>query len=379
MTTFPHLFSPLALGSLTLANRVTMAPLFLGYAKPSGEVSPLMLQHYREMGASGAGLVVAENAAVAPEGLGSPFTMRVDQERFLPGLSALARAIKEGGAAASLQLNHAGRFAWRDEPLAPSAVPAGEKIPRALTTQEIAGIVAAFAAGAALVKAAGFDAVELHGGTGYLLAQFLSPRSNRREDAYGGNLENRLRFPLEVIAAVRQAVGPGFPIGYRFLADEWLPDGWTLAEARQAAPRLAAAGLAYLSVMGGTYESFFIPQRQQEEKHQGYMAGLAAAIKQVVDIPVIAAGRIQQPAYAEELISQGQADLVGLARVLLADPQWPSKARAGRAADIKPCEPACSLCTKSVMKGQAAVCTQWSEEKRQQTKAAGQEAHAAQA
>lgn len=376
MSDFPRLFSPLSLGRLTLANRVTMAPLFLGYARPTGEVSPLILKHYREMGASGAGLVVAENAAVAPEGLGSPFTLRVDGRQYMAGLKQLAQAIKDGGAAASLQLNHAGRFAWQEEPLAPSAVPAGNKTPRALTQEEIARIVQAFAAGAALVKEAGFDAVELHGGTGYLLAQFLSPRTNHRDDTYGGALENRLRFPLEVIAAVRQAVGADFPIGYRYLADEWLPQGWSLAEAKQAAPRLAAAGLAYLSVMGGTYESFFIPERQAQEKHQGYMAGLAAAIRQEVRIPVIAAGRIQQPAYAESLIQEGRADLVGLARVLLADPQWPRKAREGRAAEIRPCEPACSLCTKSVMKGQAALCTQWSEEKRQQTRDAAQAAQA---
>lgn len=373
MSAFPRLFSPLNLGGLRLANRVTMAPLFLGYARPSGEVSPLLLKHYREMGASGAALVVAENAAVAVEGLGSPFTLRVDHDRFLPGLAQLALAIKAGGALASLQLNHAGRFAWGDQPLAPSAVPVGEKTPRALGAQEIAQIVESFAQAAVRVQKAGFDAVELHGGTGYLLAQFLSPRSNRRQDAYGGGLEGRLRLPLEVIAAVRAAVGPDFPIGYRYLADEWLPDGFSLDQARQAAPFLARAGLAYLSVMGGTYESFFIPERQEQEKHQGYMTGLAAAIKEAVDIPVITAGRIQQPDFAEGLIAQGRADLVGLARVLLADPQWPKKAQEGRAGQINPCQPACTLCTKQVMKGQAAVCSQWSEQKRQEVKeAAGQ-------
>lgn len=372
MTAFPKLFSPLNLGGLSLPNRVTMAPLFLGYARPSGEVSPLVLKHYREMGASGAALVVAENAAVAPEGLGSPFTLRVDDDRFLPGLTQLAKAIKAGGAAASLQLNHAGRFAWRDQPLAPSAVPVGGKTPRALSAQDIARIVEAFAQAAARVKKAGFDALELHGGTGYLLAQFLSPRTNQRGDAYGGGLEGRLRFPLEVIAAARAAVGPDFPIGYRYLADEWLEGGFSLAEACQAAPLLARAGLAYLSVMGGTYESFFIPERQEQEKHQGYMTGLAAAVKGAVVIPVITAGRIQQPAFAEELIAQGRADLIGLARVLLADPQWPKKAQEGRADQINPCQPACTLCTKQVMKGQAAVCSQWSEEKRQEVKDAAQ-------
>jgi 2,4-dienoyl-CoA reductase (NADPH2) len=366
MSAYPRLFSSCRLGPLTLKNRITMAPLFLGYGKPTGEISPLLLDHYREMASSGAAMIVVENAAVDPGGLGSPFTLRIDQDSFLAGLKELAAIIKGQGAVAAIQINHAGRFAWTTETLAPSAVAAAGKVaPRALTGEEIRELPGKFAAAALRAKQAGFDLVELHGGTGYLLAQFLSPRTNRREDAYGGSFDQRLRFPLEVIQAVREALGPEFPVGYRFLADEWLPDGLQLGEAREIARRLAEAGLVYLSVMGGTYESFFLPERKEQERQQGYMTDLAAAVKSGVDIPVLTAGRIQEPGFAEALLVAGKADLIGLARVLLADPLWPIKAGEGRAAEIVSCEPTCSLCHRRVMKGQPVICSQWPKEKRE--------------
>ena len=366
MNPYPTLFSPLELNGLALANRIIMAPLYLGYAGSDGLVNPRLLEHYQAMGASGAAMIMVENASIHPRGQGSPFTMRIDEDRFVPGLAGLAKVIGQGGAKAGLQINHAGRFAHgQGTPLAPSAVPLGKMVPEALTQEQIAEVVEAFAQAARRVREAGFDLVELHGGTGYLLAQFLSPRTNRRDDEYGGSLENRLRFPLEVIAAVRGAVGPDYPVGYRFLADEWLPDGLQLSEAVQAAPRLAGAGLAYLSVMGGTYESFFLPERQEQEKQPGYMLSLAAAVKQAVNVPVISAGRIQDPALAETAIKEGKADLIGLARVLLADPLWPQKAKEGRAADIVPCEPSCNLCFSRVAKNQPIFCSQWPKEKRE--------------
>lgn len=370
MPTYGDLFSPIQIGRLNLTNRVTMAPLFLGYARPTGDVSPLILEHYQRMGASGAAMIMVENASIDPAGQGSPFTLRVDEDRFVEGLAKVAQAVKHGGALAGLQINHAGRYAYGDGAMAPSAVAMGDKAPpRAMTIQDIKQVVKAYAAAASRVRAAGFDLVELHGGTGYLLAQFLSPRTNLRGDQYGGSLENRLRFPLEVISAVRDVVGPEYPIGYRFLADEWLPDAWGLDEARLAAPHLAQAGLAYLSVMGGCYESFFLPERKAAEQQQGYMVDLAAAIKSVVDVPVITAGRIQEPSYANSLIQAGQADLVGLARVLLADPLWPIKAQQGREAEITVCEPTCSLCIKQVMQGQPVTCSQWSKQERERVKA----------
>jgi 2,4-dienoyl-CoA reductase (NADPH2) len=364
MTAYPHLFSPLKVGALKLANRITMAPMYMGYSNLAGEITPQVLEHYREMGASGVGLVVVENASVDPEGVGSPFIIRAEDDRFTAGLAKLAETVKAGGAKVSLQLNHAGRFAFVPEAKAPSAVAFGEKTPVPLTASELKAIARRFAAAARRVKEAGFDAVELHGGTGYLLAQFVSPHTNRREDEYGGSLENRLRFPREVIAAVREAVGPDFTLGYRFLADEWLPGGLTLHESMPAAQALAVEGLDYLSVMGGTYESFFLPEKIQAEKQPGYMSDLAAAVKKVVDIPVIAAGRIQSPGLAEELLNQGKADMIGLARVLVADPEWPSKAAQGREEEIIACEPNCQLCFKRVSQGKTIACSQWPKEKR---------------
>ncbi len=365
MSNYPTLFSPITLGGLTLNNRITMAPMYLGYAGTDGEVNSKLLEHYQAMGASGAAMVMVENVAVDPVGMGSPFTLRVDHDRFIPGLARLARTVKAGGALAGLQINHAGRFARVDSPLAPSESTFGDHTARAMSPEDISASVAAFAQAARRAREAGFDLVELHGGTGYLLAQFLSPHTNRRDDAYGGPLQGRLRFPLEVIAAVRESVGWGYPVGYRYLADEWLPDGWQLGEAREAAPDLAAAGLAYLSVMGGTYESFYLPERKEQEKSPGYMLDLAQAVKGAVDIPVIAAGRIQTPELAEKALAEGRCDLIGLARVLFADPLWPRKAREGRTGEIVPCEPHCQLCWQRVSKGQPLVCSQWPAQKRE--------------
>jgi 2,4-dienoyl-CoA reductase (NADPH2) len=231
-----------------------------------------------------------------------------------------------------------------------------------LTKEEIWDIVGAFADAALRVKQAGFDMVELHGGTGYLLAQFVSPRTNRRNDTYGGTLERRQRCVLEVVAAVKEAVGD-FPVGYRFLADEWLPDGLGLEESCRFAETVAAAGVSYLSVMGGTYESFFLPHIVERSKRAGYMVDLAAAVKKAVGVPVIAAGRMATGDLARRVIAEGSADLIGLARVLWADPEWPQKVREGREAEIVHCDPECDTCLQLVMKGKAPFCVRWPHEK----------------
>lgn len=363
MTKFSNLFSPLKVGQLSLKNRITMAPLYLGYAGEGGTVSRLLLDYYQEMAKSGVALLVVENATIDhPTGSGSNRTIRVDTDDNLEGLRRLAATIKEQGALACLQINHAGRFAGSAEPVAPSAVETFGRFPKALSTHDIGEIVDKFASGAFRVKKAGFDLVELHGGTGYLLAQFVSPRTNKREDHYGGTLENRQRFPLEVFTAVKDAVGD-FPVGYRFMADEWLPHGLKLKESRRFAKSLASAGAAYISVMGGTYESFFLPEIIEKSKHKGYMVDLAGAIKKEVDVPVITAGRIDTGEVAEKIIAGGQADLIGLARVLWADPKWPTKVKQGREHEILHCDPECDTCTQLVMKGKPAFCVRWPHEK----------------
>jgi 2,4-dienoyl-CoA reductase-like NADH-dependent reductase (Old Yellow Enzyme family) len=368
---YPHLFSRIAIQGLTLKNRLTMAPLYLGYAGQGGTVSDMLLEHYRLMAQSGVAMVVVENATVDhPTGSGSNRTLRADTDDNLAGLEQLADAIQQAGARACLQINHAGRFAHATNvPVAPSAVKTFGRVPGELAEKEIDRIIGKYAAAAARAKSAGFDMVELHGGTGYLLAQFLSPRTNHRTDEYGGSLDNRQRFALAVLAKVKAAVG-ATPVGYRFLADEWMPDGLQLEESTQFAKRLAQSGIAYISVMGGTYESFSLPEIVERSRQEGYMLELAAAIRTNVDVPVVAAGRLATGPFAEQAIAHGKTDLIGLARVLWADPLWPQKVRQGREADILHCNPDCGdACMHMVMKGRPAFCVAWPAEKMKAWKA----------
>lgn len=364
MDRYPHLFSPVRLGSLDLKNRISMAPLYLGYPDPDNRVNDLTLEHYAEMAASGAGLIVVENVGVGIRAIGSPRTMLINSDDFIPGLTRLAATIKDKGPAAILQLNQAGRFAYATDRFAPSALPTWGVTPRAMTRADMDRVRDQFADAASRAKASGFDGVELHGGTGYLLAQYLSPRTNLRNDEYGGCLENRMRFPLEVVRAVIERVGADFAVGYRFLADELLPGGFGGAEALAYASELGWLGVSYLSVMAGTYESFATPEYQAAEKTEGFMADYARAVKEAVPgLPVIAAGRIQTPEYAESVIAQGVADLIGLARVLYADPRWPLKAAGLDPEPIVACEPTCNLCLKRVMAKKPAMCSRWGKER----------------
>ncbi|MDX1708400.1 MAG: NADH:flavin oxidoreductase, partial [Desulfobacterales bacterium] len=360
---YQNLFKPLHLNGLRFKNRITMAPLYLGYAADGGRMSKLLLHHYREMAKSGAAMIMVENASVTAGGSGSPRTIRCDHNRYLKGLETLADTIHREKSLAGLQINHAGRFAHVSEPVAPSAVAAFGKTPRSVTRREIISIQKQFASAALRVKKAGFDLVELHGGTGYLLAQFVSPRTNKRNDAYGGPVENRIKFPLEVLKRVKDAVGD-YPVGYRFLVDEWLADGLDASESIILAKNLEQEGIAYISAMGGTYESFFLPEIVKKSKRAGYMVSLAAAVKKNVGIPVIAAGRISTPLKAEAILREKKADLIGLARMLWVDPDWPRKARKGEDRSIRKCSPKCDACFQLVMQGKPAYCPRWDKEKR---------------
>jgi 2,4-dienoyl-CoA reductase (NADPH2) len=367
---YKSLFSKISVHGLTFKNRLTMAPLYLGYAGEGGTVSDMLLAHYRLMAQSGVAMVVVENSTVDhPTGSGSNRTLRADTDDNLDGLAQLAASIKNEGALSCLQVNHAGRFAQlAQEPVAPSAVATFGRIPRAIKEPEIASLIEKYADACLRAKNAGFDMVELHGGTGYLLAQFISPRTNRRTDHYGGSLENRQRFALQVLSRVKDAV-KGFPIGYRFMADEWLQDGLKLEESKKFAANLAQAGVAYISVMGGTYESFTLPEIVNLSRQRGYMLDLAAEIRMAAGVPVVAAGRMATGALAEDAISRGKTDLIGLARVLWADPQWPKKVRDGRETDIVHCDPDCGdACMQMVMKGRPAFCVAWSPEKMKEWK-----------
>ena len=365
MEAYPLLFSGFKIKDISLSNRITMAPMYVGYADPDGTVNDLVLNHYRKMAASGAGLIVVENAAVDPTGLTAPFILRVDNDNFSEGLKKIAAVIHDHGALAFLQINHGGRYAYVGNRLAPSSLEFCGATPREMTAGEVAKTVTSFARAALRVKETGFDGVELHGGTGYLLAQFLSPRTNQRTDGYGGPWVHRMRVAMEVLEEVRELVGPRYPVGYRMLADELLPGGFTLEEACAFAREFAGHGIDYFSVMAGTHESFPCEPYVTMEKNEGYMVPYAQAVKEAVPAtPVIAAGRIQTPAYAEKVLAEGKADMIGLARVLFADPLWPRKAKGEIAEPIVPCAPACSLCMTRVMAGKKPYCSRWSKAER---------------
>lgn len=365
MANYLNLFSPFKIKDLSLKNRITMAPTYVGYANPDGTVSELALDHYKEMASSGAAMIVVESATINQAGSGPPSTIRANDDQFVEGLSRLASAIKDEDALAIQQINHPGKYAFTPEPLAPTGGSEGA-LPKEMSLEDIDLTVDAFAAAAARVKAAGFDGVEIHGGTGYLIDQFISPHTNKRSDDYGGSLENRLRFPLRVFEAVREAVGPNFPVGHRFMAYEAVPGGLEVEESSIWAAELEKRGVAYLSVMFGTYESFMLPEYSEADRTEGFMAPYAGEIKKAIpNTPIITAGRIQSPETAEKILEAGTADLIGLARVMLADPLWPQKA-AGRISEpINRCEPTCMLCMKRLMSGKPVFCSQWSKERRE--------------
>jgi len=368
------IFSELDVGGIILKNRLIMAPLFLGYAASGGKVSDLMLDHYRLMAKSGVAMVVVESATIDfPLGCGTDVVIRADTDDNLDGLTELASAIKNEGALACLQLNHVGRFLppglLDRPPVAPSPIAAMGQEPRALSGSEIKDIVYKYAQAALRAKEAGFDIVELHGGTGYLLSQFVSPRTNIREDEYGGSPENRMRFGLEVSAAVKAAVAD-MPVGFRFLADEWLPDGLTVDMSIPYAKALEKAGIAYLSLWEGHMIRFFLPDVMEKSRTDGYMVDLAESVKKEVSVPVITAGRISTGILAERILTENKADVIGLARVLWADPQWPEKIRAGKEDDIVHCDPNCGdTCMQLIAMGKPAFCVRWPAEKQKEWKA----------
>ena len=366
-----------------------MAPLFTGYAHGDGRVSRLTLQHYKKLAGGGAAMIVVANAVVDQSGTLSRYSLRVDDDQFLPGLRQLSEAIKQEGASAVLQINHGGRFSSGEDVYGPSSVSITDiniggfyktalksrnfqhllsvlseafqqraQRLKVMTIADINSVIEAYTRAACRAKASGFDMVEIHGGTGYLPVQFLSPRTNRRKDEYGGVLENRMRFPLELFRSVKNGVGPDFPVGYRFLADEWLKGGFSLEESKVFAGRLSDLGVGYLSVTGGTYESFFDPEVINKSQEPGYMVCLAEQIKALVDCPVITTGRITNPELAEDILENEKADLIGLARPLFVDPLWPQKARAGKQHTIVPCEN-CGTCFQMIFTDRPALCSLW--------------------
>ena len=336
------LFSPVTLGPLQLSNRIAIAPM-CQYSAAEGLATDWHMIHLGGLALSGAGLLIIEATAVTPEGRISLDDLGLWSDVHAKALAPVIRAMRSySPIKIAIQLAHAGRKASSEVPwagganippdqlrgwqtVAPSSLPhaEGETVPLALDAAGLARIKDAFVAAARRAHALDLDAIELHGAHGYLLHQFLSPLANRREDAYGGSLENRMRFPLEVFEAVRAAVPKEMAVGMRISATDWVEGGWEIEQSVRFGRELQARGCDFMHVSSGG-----LSPHQQIPLGPGYQIAFAERIKRETGMPTIGVGLITEARQAESILQQGQADLIGLARAMLYDPRWPWHAAA---------------------------------------------------
>jgi 2,4-dienoyl-CoA reductase-like NADH-dependent reductase (Old Yellow Enzyme family)/thioredoxin reductase len=355
---FPKLFEPGRIGSMELKNRLVMPPMATNYALKDGSVTQRQIDYYAERAKGGVGLVIVEISCVdSPVGKGAVKQICIDDDRFIPDLSKLAEAVKRHGAKVAIQIHHAGRQTSSKltghQPVAPSPIQGrrGEQ-PRELALLEIATLVSRFAEAAERAKKAGFDGVEIHGAHGYLISQFLSPLSNQRQDAYGGSVENRARFLLEVIEAIRGRVGRDYPVWCRLSAMEiGVEGGITLEETQVVAQMAEKAGVDAIHVSAHQVGPARRPPMAQPPC---LFVPLAEGIKEVVSVPVITVGRIP-PELGEGVLRDVKADFISIGKALLADPHLPQKVAVGEVADITPCI-YCLTCLDSISWRKEGVC-----------------------
>jgi len=356
---FPYLFSSISVRNMELRNRIVMTAMHLGYT-PEGEVTDQLVGFYEARAKGGVGLIIVGGCPIDEYG-GMAGMIGLNHDRFIPGLKRLTSAVQAHGAKIAAQLYQAGRYTHSAmiggrKPFSASAVRSrltGET-PRALEIHEIPAVQDKFAEAALRAKKAGFDAVEILGSAGYLICQFLSPLTNKRDDEYGGPLENRMRFGLEVVQKVRSAVGPDYPILMRIAGNDFMEGSHTNREARIFASELEKVGVDLFNVTGGWHETR-VPQLTMFVPRRAYVY-LAQGIKSAVSVPVLASNRINDPAIGEEIIRNGEADLVTMARALLADPELPNKAKEGKAHLIYHCVACNQGCFDNIFQLRPASC-----------------------
>jgi 2,4-dienoyl-CoA reductase (NADPH2) len=325
-----------------------------------GKLNDRYLNYYVEKARGGAGIVTVGPVGIDESAIGH-FTPQLDNDDAIESFSLLARAIQAAGAKAWVQLMHAGAYARPEymggtQPVAPSPVYSqySKAEAREMTLDEIKAVQEDFVKSAARAKMAGFDGVEIIGSAGYLICQFLSPLRNRRQDEYGGSFENRTRFAREIIEEMRQILGPDYPITVRMAGNDFVAGSNTDLETPEIARVYEKAGVDAISVTGGWHEAH-VPQLTMSVPRGAYIY-LAQAIKEAVSIPVIASNRVPEPKLAEKLLRDGQADLVNLGRVLMADPFWPQKAGSGHPERIMPCVACLQGCMDELVVGRPVKC-----------------------
>lgn len=322
------LLKPLEQGKLTLKNRLVMPPMATSKCEVDGKISKDISDYYDEKSRGGyISLIIVEHSFIAQQGKASEGQMSIAEDSLVESLKELANIIHKNGSKAVMQINHAGSAASKDvtgfEPVGPSAVanPRKGNVPKELTKEEIKEIIEEFKAAALRVKEAGFDGVEIHSAHGYLLNQFFSPLTNHRTDEYGGDVLGRIRIHLEVIKAVREAVGDDYPVLIRLGAADYMEGGSTIEHSKIAAQEFEKAGVDMLDISGG-FCGYTVPGASG----QGYFAPLTEALKEVVSIPVILTGGITEAQAAEKLLSEEKADLIGVGRAIYKDSNWAKNA-----------------------------------------------------
>lgn len=339
---YPHIFSPLTVKNMTIKNRIVMMPMGTNYGEQNGEMSFLHINYYEQRAKGGTGLIIVENASIdSPQGSNGTTQLRIDHDNYLPRLFKFCENIHRYGTKIAIQINHAGASAISSrinmQPVSASDIPSkeGGEIPRPLSREEILHIVKKYGEAAKRAQTAGFDAVEIHAGHSYLISQFLSPITNKRTDEFGGSVENRTRFCRMVIDEVRKQVGPFFPIMLRLSADELMEGGNTLDDT-----------LEYLDYLQEEVDIFDVScglngsiQYQIDANYlpDGWRSYMAKAVKEKFNKPCISMGNIRDPKVAERILADGDADLIGMGRGLIADPAWVNKVATGHECDLRKC------------------------------------------
>ena len=320
---------PFRVRDLELRNRIVMPPTATHLCEENGTITDVLLDYYRvRTEGRSLGMVILEHSFVMQEGKASEGQVSAASDDMIPGLRRIAELIRSTGTVAVSQINHAGSAAIPSYTGCPSVGPSALlnpgikadiaiEVPSELTEEELADRAKAFAEAAVRVKKAGFDAVEVHAAHGYFLCQFLSPLTNHRTDAYGGSRENRMRFPAEVLKAVRAAVGPDFPVFLRLGGCDYLPDGNTPEDAVYYAEEAVKAGADLIDISGGMCR-FTRPGH----KEPGYFSDVSEAVRRSVSVPVLVTGGVKTLEDAESILAAGRADLIGVGRSLIRDPGW---------------------------------------------------------
>jgi 2,4-dienoyl-CoA reductase-like NADH-dependent reductase (Old Yellow Enzyme family)/thioredoxin reductase len=353
---FPHLFEPIQIGTMVVPNRIAMAPTDISSAHADGSVSDRSIIFHEEIAKGGTGFIIV-GATTPDRATGRPTVtcFAADEDPLIPGLASLAEGMHRHGAKCAIQLQHPGRqSAWPRKDMISASDQVCElpgsagheviyaevakhgKSIREMSVEETYDMIDKFAEAAWRVQQAGFDAVELHGAHGYLIAQFMSPYVNKRTDRFGGSLMNRLRFPLEIISRIRMKCGKDFPVGIRYSGEEWIEGSRDLAESVTVAQIMQDAGIAWLDISAGIFD---VPGPTMDPMYytQGWNTYTAEEIKKHVGIPVITSHTLRDPAYCERIIAEGKTDMVGLSRGLIADAYWANKAKAGKPEEIRKC------------------------------------------